>query len=162
MRNKIPDSKFKIQNSEFKISKSPIFNLQFLMGRGFTLIELMLVIIIIGTLAAMVMPRFVGRTEQARVAAAEADINTNIATALKLYEVDNGSFPTTEEGLDVLLNKPASSSRWNGPYLEREPIDPWGKKYQYKCPGEHRTYDYDLYSLGKDGKISDDDIKNWE
>ena len=129
---------------------------------GFTLIELMLVIIIIGTLAAMVMPRLVGRTEQAKVATAEADINSNIATALKLYEVDNGSFPTTEEGLDALLNKPAAASRWNGPYLEREPIDPWGEKYQYKSPGQNRPYDYDLYSLGKDGKEGQDDIKNWK
>jgi general secretion pathway protein G len=129
---------------------------------GFTLIELMLVIIIIGILAAMVMPRFVGRTEQAKNAAAGADINTNIATALKLYEVDNGSFPSTQEGLEGLLNKPAAASHWSGPYLEREPIDPWGRKYQYKCPGEHRTYDYDLYSLGKDGKVSDDDIINWK
>lgn len=128
---------------------------------GFTLIELMLVIIIIGTLAAMVMPRLVGRTEQAKVAAAEADINSNIATALKLYEVDNGSFPTTEEGLNALLNKPGAASRWNGPYLEREPIDPWGKKYQYRSPGQNRP-DYDLYSLGKDGRESDDDIKNWK
>lgn len=128
---------------------------------GFTLIELMLVVIIIATLAAMVMPRLVGRGEQARVSAAQSDINANIATALKLYELDNGAFPTTEEGLNALLNKPASARNWNGPYLERKPQDPWGKEYQYKSPGSHKA-DYDLYSLGKDGQESADDVKNWE
>ena len=127
---------------------------------GFTLIELMLVVIIIGALAAMVIPRLTGRGEQARVAAAQADINVNIATALKLYELDNGSFPSTNEGLSALLSRPGSASNWNGPYLERDPIDPWGKPYKYKSPGDHRT-DYDLYSLGKDGTESEDDVRNW-
>lgn len=129
---------------------------------GFTLIELMLVVIIIGALVAMVMPRLAGRGEQARSAAAEADIRANIATALKLYELDNGRFPSTEEGLGALLNKPAPATNWNGPYLEKKPIDPWGREYKYKSPGEHRTYDYDLYSSGRDGVESADDIKNWE
>ncbi len=128
---------------------------------GFTLIELMLVVIIIGALVAMVMPRLTGRGEQARSSAAKADIQANIATALKLYELDNGNFPTTEEGLNALLNKPASATNWNGPYLEKNPIDPWGREYKYKSPGEHRP-DYDLYSLGKDGIGSSDDVKNWE
>ncbi len=130
--------------------------------KAFTLIELMLVVIIIGALVAMVMPRLTGRTEQARATAAEADIRANIATALKLYELDNGSFPTSEEGLNALLDKPASATNWHGPYLEKKPIDPWGREYKYKCPGEHRTSDYDLYSLGKDGVESADDVKNWE
>ena len=130
--------------------------------KGFTLIELMLVVIIIGALVAMVMPRFTGRGEQARTATAEADIRANIATALKLYELDNGAFPTTEEGLNALLNKPGSSQNWNGPYLEKKPIDPWAREYKYKSPGEHRP-DYDLYSLGKDGQEGTaDDVKNWE
>jgi len=129
--------------------------------KAFTLIELMLVVIIIGALVAMVLPRFTGRGEQARVAAAQADIQANIATALKLYELDNGSFPGSEEGLNALLNKPSSARNWNGPYLEKKPIDPWGREYKYKSPGEHRT-DYDLYSLGKDGTESNDDVKNWE
>jgi general secretion pathway protein G len=130
--------------------------------QGFTLIELMLVVIIIGTLVAMVMPRLTGRGEQARVAAAKADIQSNIATALKLYELDNGGFPTSDEGLGALLSKSGSAINWNGPYLERKPIDPWGREYKYKSPGEHRTSDYDLYSLGKDGTESADDVKNWD
>jgi general secretion pathway protein G len=130
--------------------------------KGFTLIELMLVVIIIGALAAMVMPRLAGRGEQARAAAASADIQANIATGLKLYELDNGSFPSTEEGLGGLLAKPASAANWNGPYLEKKPIDPWGKEYKYKSPGDHRG-DYDLFSTGKDGQEgTGDDVKNWE
>lgn len=128
---------------------------------GFTLIELMLVVVIIGALVAMVMPRLTGRGEQARTSAAKADIQANIATALKLYELDNGNFPGTEEGLNALLNKPHSAASWNGPYLEKKPIDPWGREYKYKSPGDHRT-DYDLCSLGKDGTESADDVKNWE
>lgn len=131
--------------------------------RGFTLIELMLVVIIIGALVAMVMPRLAGRSEQAKAGAAKADISANIATGLKLYELDNGKFPSSDEGgLNALLTKPASSSNWNGPYIEKKPIDPWGREYQYKSPGVHRSYDYDLYSLGRDGQESADDVKNWE
>jgi general secretion pathway protein G len=130
--------------------------------KGFTLIELMLVVVIIGALAAMVLPRLTGRGEQAKIAAAKADIQTNMATALKLYELDNGAFPSTEEGLNALMVKPASASAWNGPYVERKPIDPWAREYKYKCPGTHRIADYDLYSVGKDGTESADDINNWE
>jgi len=130
--------------------------------RGFTLIELMLVVIIIGALVAMVMPRLTGRGEQARVAAAEADIRANIATALKLYELDNGNFPKSEDGLSALFSKPGGAINWRGPYLEKKPVDPWGREYKYKCPGDHRPADYDLYSLGRDGVESPDDVKNWE
>lgn len=130
---------------------------------GFTLIELMLVVVIIGALVAMVMPRLVGRSEQAKVRAAQADIRSNVVTALKLYELDNGKYPSTEDGgLNALLARPASANHWNGPYLERKPIDPWGREYKYQNPGAHRTYDYDLYSLGRDGQESGDDVTNWE
>ena len=130
---------------------------------GFTLIELMLVVIIIGALTAMVMPRLAGRTEQAKVSAAQADVSAHMATAIKLYELDNGRFPTAEDGgLNALFVKPANANNWNGPYLEKKPVDPWGREYQYKSPGTHRTYDYDLYSLGHDGVEGEDDIKNWE
>ena len=129
--------------------------------RAFTLIEIMLVVIIIGALVAMVFPRLTGRGEQARVGAAKADLNMNIATALKLYELDNGIFPTSEEGLEALMRKPSSAINWNGPYLEKEPLDPWGRVYKYKSPGQNRL-DYDLYSLGRDGMESDDDVTNWE
>ena len=126
---------------------------------GFTLVELMLVVIIIGALVAMVLPRLTGRSEQARAQVAKADISANIATALKLYEMDNSKFPITEEGLNALLNKPASALNWNGPYLEKTPLDPWGRPYQYKCPGAHK--DYDLYSLGADAtEGTKDDVTN--
>jgi len=132
-------------------------------NRGFTLIELMLVVIIIGALVAMVMPRLAGRSEQAKVQAAQADVSANIATALKLYELDNGRYPSSEDGgLNALLAKPSTGSNWNGPYLEKKPIDPWGREYVYKSPGTHRSYDYDLYSLGHDGQESEDDVKNWQ
>ena len=132
-------------------------------NKGFTLIELMLVVIIIGALTAMVMPRLAGRTEQAKASAAQADISANIATGLKLYELDNGRYPSTEDGgLGALLNKPGNANNWNGPYIEKKPIDPWGREYQYKSPGAHRSYDYDLSSFGHDGIESGDDIKNWE
>ncbi len=130
--------------------------------QAFTLIELMLVVIIIGALAAMVMPRLAGRSEQARVAAAKADVQSNIATGLKLYELDNGGYPSTDEGLAALSAQPAEAKNWRGPYLEKKPIDPWGREYKYKSPGEHRPQDYDLYSLGKDGVESSDDVPNWE
>ena len=131
--------------------------------KGFTLIELMLVVIIIGALTAMVMPRLAGRTEQAKVSAAQADVTANIATALKLYELDNGRFPSGEDGsLQALFTKPTNASSWNGPYLDKKPVDPWGREYQYRSPGAHRTYDYDLFSYGRDGVESEDDVKNWE
>ena len=134
--------------------------------KAFTLIELMIVIVIIAALAAMVIPRLNGRSEDAKIAIAQSDINSNIALALKLYETDNGFYPTTEQGLAALINKPAANPvppAWKGPYLERNFIDPWKNPYQYKCPGVHNPASYDLYSLGKDGVDGNaDNITNWE
>ena len=132
--------------------------------KGFSLIEIILVVIIIATLSAMVVPRLTGRSEQARQTAAKADIEVNIPTALKLYELDNGFLPVSDQGLDALLHKPSSSptpENWNGPYLEKPPVDPWGRPYQYQSPGQHRPHDYDLFSLGRDQKDTKDDIVNW-
>lgn len=136
------------------------------MKKGFTLIELMLVVIIIGVLVGMVMPRLVGKSEQAKKSVAGADIEANISSGLELYEVDNGSFPTTDQGLLALRVKPSSSpmpKNWNGPYLKKDPKDPWGNEYAYKSPGEHNNDGYDLSSKGKDGiEGTDDDIVNWK
>ncbi|MBI3602051.1 MAG: type II secretion system major pseudopilin GspG [Candidatus Omnitrophica bacterium] len=133
---------------------------------GFTLIEIMIVVLIIASLAAIVVPRLSGRSDQAKVSIAEADINSNIALAMKLYQLDNGIFPTTEQGLAALTAKPSTAPvpvNWKEPYLEKKPLDPWGNPYQYKCPGAHNSLTYDLYSLGKDGlEGTADDIKNWE
>ena len=131
---------------------------------GFTLIELMVVVIIIAALAAMVVPRLAGRSQEAKLAAAAADIKGNISLALRLYEVDNGRYPTTEQGLSALLAKPVSPPsppNWKGPYLEQDPLDPWGHPYRYRQPGTHPPRDYDLYSLGPDGTESSDDVTNW-
>jgi len=126
----------------------------------------MLVVIIIGVLAAMVIPRLAGRSEQARQAAASADIEANIATALDLYELDCGQYPTTEQGLPALITKPSSSpipEEWRGPYLKKQPVDPWGRPYIYKLPGEHNVGDYDLASWGRDGaEGGGDDVVNWD
>lgn len=129
--------------------------------KAFTLIELLIVVVILTVLAAAVLPRLAGRTQQARIATARTDISGNIGVALDLYELDNGRYPTGEEGLNALMTKPASVNNWNGPYLKKRPIDPWGKEYKYTCPGAHNN-DYDLYSLGPDGSEGNDDITNWE
>jgi len=132
---------------------------------GFTLIELILVVAIIGVLAAMAMPRFAGRSEQARISAAKTDIFANIATALDMYELDNGRYPTTEQGLQALRAKPISSPEprnWNGPYLKRDPVDPWGNPYKYRYPSTRRGVDYELYSLGPNGVERENNIGNWQ
>ena len=130
-------------------------------GKGFTLIEIMLVVIIIGVLSAMIVPRLSGRSEQARVSVARADIDVSFATALKLYEMDNGAYPTTEQGLAALVSAPTSAPHWKGPYLERKILDPWGQEYHYKCPGVNGA-PYDVSSWGSDGTQSSDDVMSVE
>ena len=134
--------------------------------RAFTLIELMIVVIIIAALSAMVVPRLSNRSEQAKITVAEADINSNIGLALKLYKLDNGRYPTTSQGLKALMALPSASpvpNNWNGPYLETEPLDPWKVEYVYKSPGANNTSSYDLYSMGADGaEGTEDDITNWK
>ena len=131
--------------------------------RGFTLVELLIVVTIISIMIAMVAPRLAGRTEQARQARAEADVKANIVLALDLYELDNGRYPTSQEGLSALCTAPPDAKSWRGPYLKQNPIDPWGHPYKYAYPGTKNPQDYDLYSLGPDGtEGTADDIGNWE
>ena len=136
-------------------------------NNGFTLIELLLVLVILAALTALVMPRFSGRTRQARITTTRIDIFVNIPTALDLYEMDTGQYPTTEQGLDALIKEPRINPipvEWNGPYLKRPvlPKDPWGNAYRYRNPPAKRGVDYELFSMGPDGiEHSNDDIGNW-
>ncbi len=133
------------------------------LSHGFTLIELMIVVVILGLLATIIMPRILGRPEQARRMKAKIDIR-NIGSALALFKTDTGRFPTTSEGLNVLVSDPGIKGYNSDAYLDKLPIDPWGNKYIYISPGLH-SKDYDLESYGKDcedGGTSDNaDIESW-
>ncbi len=130
---------------------------------GFTLLELLVVMVIIGLLAAYVAPKYfaqIGKSES-KVAAAQID---SLGKALDQYRLDVGHYPTIEQGLDALFTQPANETKWGGPYLQKKvPSDPWGKPYIYKQPGEHG--EYDLYTYGKDGQPGGSgenaDITNW-
>ncbi len=132
--------------------------------RGFTLIEIMIVVIIIGLLAGLVGPRLFGKLTQAKQKSAKAQIEL-FGTALDAFRLDVGRYPTTEEGLKALREKPSGLDAWKGPYLPKEiPLDPWGKPYIYKSPGEHG--EYDLFSYGLDGveggEGENQDVVSWK
>ncbi len=135
--------------------------------RGFTLIEIMVVIVIIGILATLVIPNVMGRPDEARIVSAPHDVST-LVQALKLYKLDNGRYPTTEQGLNALATKPVAEPiprNWKiGGYLDKLPQDPWGTPYQYANPGTHNN-EIDVYSLGADSKLggtgNDEEIGNW-
>jgi len=132
---------------------------------GFTLVEIMVVVVILGILAVLIVPRVLGRSDEARQAAAKHDIAT-IMQSLKLYRLDNGRYPTNDQGLQALVTKPTSAptpSNWK-PYLDKVPKDPWGNTYQYLSPGVHG--EVDVFSLGADnqpgGTGADLDIGSWQ
>jgi general secretion pathway protein G len=131
---------------------------------GFTLIELLVVMVIIGLLAALVGPRFIRQEEKAKIKAAKAQIEL-LGTALDTFRLDVGRYPSTQEGLEALRTKPGGLERWDGPYLKKDlPLDPWGKAYVYKSPGEHGAFD--IVSYGADGAPGGEednrDITSWE
>ena len=141
--------------------KSQLANRKSQIRGAFTLIELLLVLVILAVLAAVVVPKFTHRSEEAKIAASKADIAT-LDGALELFEQDTGRYPTSEEGLAVLVNEPASTQNWHGPYVKRGiPSDPWGTPYVYVQPGQHNPKGFDLYSLGPDKREGNDDIDNW-
>ncbi len=133
---------------------------------NFTFIEIMVVVIIIAILAAIVMPKFAGRTEDARKTACQSQLGI-FSTSLDAYELDNGRYPSTVQGLNALIRKPTTPPipiSWKGPYIGKKtlPLDPWGKKYEYKSPGTHNPRSFDLSSSGPDGVSGGgDDITNW-
>lgn len=133
-------------------------------NRGFTLIELLVVLVILGLLAGIVVPQVLGYVGRSKTGTAEMQIE-QLGTALDLYRLDVGRYPSTDEGLEVLVDAPAEAENWNGPYLKRStvPDDPWGRPYRYRSPGEHGIYD--LYTLGADGAPGGDseneDVTSW-
>lgn len=136
-------------------------------SRGFTLIEIMVVVVIMGILAALVVPKLMGRADDARITAARQDIAT-LMSALKLYRLDNQRYPTTEQGLQALIAKPSSGPAANGwkagGYIDKLPNDPWGGQYQYLSPGIKG--EVDVFSYGSDGQpggaANDADIGSWD
>ena len=138
-------------------------------NHGFTLIEILVVIIVLGMLAALVGPRILGRVSEAKGATSRTQIEL-LGLALDSYRLDNGSYPTSEQGLAALNEKPAReplAQNWRGPYLRKTiPADPWGRPYIYRSPGESNPSGYDLFTLGRDGQPGgsdeDADIQSWK
>jgi len=132
------------------------------LSRGFTLIEVMVVVVILSILAAIIVPKIMDRPEQARIAKAKSDIRS-LEAALNLYRLDNMTYPTTDQGLEALVTKPSDApepKNWKqGGYLDRLPKDPWGNPYHYLSPGAHGAID--IYSSGPDPQSTDDDLGNW-
>jgi len=130
--------------------------------QGFTLIEIMVVVVILGILAAAVVPKIMSRPEQARIEKAKHDI-TSLEGALNIYKLDNYQYPSTDQGLEALVQKPSGSPQprnyKKGGYIKKLNKDPWGQEYLYLSPGTHS--DIDIFSLGPDGQQSEDDIGNW-
>ncbi len=132
--------------------------------RAFTLIELLLVLVILGILATIVVPKFSGRTEQAREAAAKTQI-ASFGSALDAFEIDMGFYPRGKSGLNDLIQAPRDAQNWKGPYLKMNqiPLDPWLKPYIYQSPGKNNPTSYDLMSVGPDGRENtEDDVTNWQ
>jgi general secretion pathway protein G len=127
---------------------------------GFTLVEMLVVLAIIGLIVGLVGPRVLNYLSDSKVRAARIQIDS-FSSALDLYFLDNGRYPTTAEGMNALVQRPGSASAWNGPYLKGGlmPKDPWGNAYNYRSPGQHGQYD--LYSLGPDGREGANNIVNW-
>lgn len=131
--------------------------------RGFTLIEIMVVLVIIGLLAALIVPSVMDRPDEARAVKARQDIR-GLESALKLYRLDNYRYPSEAEGLKALVEKPSSAQKWKGPYVESLPADPWDQPYRYRNPGKDGR-SIDIFTLGADnqegGEGPDEDIGNW-
>jgi len=132
--------------------------------QGFTLVELLVVMVILGLLAALVVPSYLGRERKARSQAAKTQIEL-LGTALDTLRLDSGRYPTTREGLEALRTAPAGLAGWDGPYLKKSvPADPWSREYIYESPGEHG--EYDLYSYGADGAPGGEsdarDLNSWD
>lgn len=130
-------------------------------AQGFTLIEIMLVVVIIGILAAVIGPKLAGRAKTASIKATQQSIN-NVKTMLGMFEIQAGRYPTTEEGLDALMEKPGelTDEQWDGPYAQEWPRDAWGEDFVYRSPGEINA-DFDIISKGPDKREgTDDDISN--
>jgi len=133
--------------------------------KAFTLIELLLVVVIIGVLAAIMLPSFSGRSEEARIIRAKTEIESTLGLALDMFEADTGGYPSTEQGLEALIIKPDGVLNWRGPYIKKSNRfeDPWESTYDYQFPGQQNTFSYDLISPGPDGQLgTEDDISNFD
>jgi len=132
---------------------------------AFTLIEIMVVVVILGILAATIIPQFMGTTQDAKISKAKADVG-ELANAIERFYINMDRYPTTEEGLKILVEAPSTEdTKWRGPYIQLLRDDPWGTPYQYKMPGTHHPNSYDLWSRGADmadgGEKEGADIGNW-